>query len=160
MLLTAAVLTAIPIDIVLVVSFSPYSAHRIRHHTRCVLLAIILAAGILTDIVLVTLYCAISRCLCHFESYTNHVTKLATVILVASYSPLYSPHCTRHHTRRILLAIVLAAGILIDIEYSSRCIVQLPAVSVTLRATLTMSQSSPLSYSSRLTRHYTRSVLL
>src|SRR3978361_2524611 len=107
MLLAAAVLAAIPIDIVLVASFSPYSPHRTRHHMCCVLLAIILAAGILTDSVLVTLYCAISRCLCHSESYANHVTELATAILVAFYSPSYSPYCTCHHSHCIVLAIIL-----------------------------------------------------
>ena len=110
MLLTAAILTGIPMDIILVVSFSSYSPHRTRHHMRYVLLAIVLAAGILTDIVLVTLYCAISRSLCHSESYANHVTELATVILVASYSPSNSLHCTRHQTRRIVLAIIRTAS--------------------------------------------------
>ena len=72
----------------------------------------------------------------------------------------YSPRLTRTHTHGVLLAIVLAASILIDIilaasyllssspqapsltSYSSLYIVQLPGISVTLRAALTMSQSS------------------
>jgi len=38
------------------------------HYTCRVLLAVILTAGTLIDIVLVTLYCTTSRCLCHSES--------------------------------------------------------------------------------------------
>jgi len=75
-------------------------------------------------------------------------------------SQSYSPRLTCNYTRRVLLAIVLATGTLIDIilaasyplsfsllapsltSYSSLCIVQLPCVSVTLRAALTMSQCS------------------
>jgi len=107
-----------------------YSPCLTCNHTRRVLLAIVLAAGTLIDIILAAL--------------------------------------TRAHTRRGLLAIVLAAGTLIDIilaasyplsssllapsltSYSSLCIVQLPGVSVTLRAALTMSQSLQ-SYSPRPT---------
>ena len=44
-------------------------------------------------------------------------------------------------------------------SYSSLSIVQLPGVSVTLRAALTLSQSSP-SYSPRLTCNHTRRILL
>jgi len=66
---------ALSIAIVLVASFTPsYSPQLTRH----VLLAIILAAGTLIDIVLLTVYCTTSRCLCHSESCANHVTKLAT----------------------------------------------------------------------------------
>jgi hypothetical protein len=76
-----------------------YSSRLPRHHTRRVFLAIVLAAGILIDIVLVTSYCTPSHCLCRSESCANHVTKL-TIILVASYSPSYSSRLTRQHTRR------------------------------------------------------------
>jgi len=61
-----------------------------RSHSRHVLLTIVLAAGVLIDIVLVTVYSTTSRCLCHSESCTNHVTKLA-IILAASYSLSSSP---------------------------------------------------------------------
>ena len=50
----------------------------------------------------------------HSESCANHVTKLA-IILVASYSPLYSLHLTHSHTDHILLAIIIATSTLIDI---------------------------------------------
>jgi hypothetical protein len=71
-------------------SYSPSShSSRLTCHTCHALLAIVLAAGILIDIVLVTSYCTTSHCLCRSESYANHVTKLA-IILVASSSPSYS----------------------------------------------------------------------
>jgi len=94
-----------------------YLPHLTCNHTRRVLLAIVLAAGTLIDI-----------------------------ILAASYARSYSPCLTRAHTRRCLLVIVLTASTLIDIilaasyplsfsppapsltSYLSRCIVQLPAV--------------------------------
>jgi len=85
-----------------------------RSHSRHVLLAIVLAAGVLIDIVLVTVYSTTSQCLCHSESYANHVTRLA-IILAASYSLSSLPRLTRSHSRHILLAIVLATGILIAI---------------------------------------------
>jgi len=66
------------------------------------------------DIVLITVYSTTSRCLCHSESCANHVTKLA-IIHAASYSLSSSPRLTRSHSRRVLLAIVLAAGVLIAI---------------------------------------------
>jgi len=77
--------------------------------------------------------------------------------------PLYSLRLSCHHTRRNLLA----ASYLLSSSppapsltlYSSLCIVQLPGVSVTLRAALTLSQSSP-SYSPRLTCNHTRRILL
>ena len=101
--------------IILVASYSPlYSPRLTRSHTRRILLAIVLTAGTLIDIVLVTVYCTTSRCLCHAESYADLVTKLA-IILVTSYSLPYPPHLTRSHTRRVLPAIVLAASTLIDI---------------------------------------------
>ena len=83
-------------------------------YSRHVLLAIVLATGILIDIVLVTVYSTTSQCLCHSESCANHVTKLA-IILTASYSLSSSPCLTRSHSRHVLLAIVLAAGVLIAI---------------------------------------------
>jgi len=101
--------------IILVASYSPLYLPRLtRSHTRRILLAIVLAAGTLIDIVLVTVYCTTSRCLCHSESCANLDTKLA-IILVASYSLPYPPRLTRSHTRHFLPAIVLAAGTLIDI---------------------------------------------
>jgi hypothetical protein len=124
--------------------------HTRRHQTRRVLLVDIIPHRQLTrHVTLATLLAA-----------TVLTAILIAIVLVASFSPSYLPHLTRHHIRRVILAIVLAAGILVDIEYSSSCIVQLPAASVTLRAVLTKSQSSPLSYSSRLTRHHTRRVPL
>jgi hypothetical protein len=38
------------------------------------------------------LYCTTSHCLCHSVSCTNHVRKLTTVVLIASFSPSYSLH--------------------------------------------------------------------
>jgi hypothetical protein len=70
-------------------------------------------------------------------------------------------------TRRVLLAIILVAPYSLSsslpasssTSYSLRRILLLPNVSFALRATLTMSQSSPL-HSSRLPRHHARRVLL
>jgi len=135
------------------------------------LLAAILTAAklidiLLIDIVLVTSYCTTScRCSCHSESCANHVTKLA-IILAASYSLSSSLCPTRYRPRRVLLAIILAASYSLSssppapslTSYSSLRIVQLPAVCHS-GAALTMSQSSPF-YSSRLSRHHTRRVLL
>ena len=59
-------------------SLTSYSVHLTHFHTRRFLLAIVLAAGTLIDIVLLTVYCTTSWCLCHSDSCTNHVTKLAT----------------------------------------------------------------------------------
>jgi len=77
--------------------------------------------------------------------------------------PSYSSRLSRHHTRRDLLAASysLSSSPLAPslTSYSSLCIVQLPGVSVTLRAVLTLSQSSP-SYSPHLTCNHTRRVLL
>jgi len=68
--------------------------------------------------------------------------------------PSYSSHLSRHHTRRDLLATSYSLSSLPLVSsltsYSSLCIVQLPGVSVTLRAALTMLQSSQ-SYSLRPT---------
>jgi len=109
-----------------------YSPHLTCNHTRRVLLAIVLTAGTLIDIVLLTVYCSTSRCLCHSESCANLVTKLA-IILAASY--LQSYFAASYSLSSSPLAPSLTS-------YSSLCIVQLPGVSVTLRAVLTMSQSS------------------
>ena len=77
--------------------------------------------------------------------------------------PSYSSHNSRHHTRRNLLAAsysLLSSPLAPSLtSYLSLCILQLPGVSVTLRAALTLSQSSP-SYSPRLTCNHTRRVLL
>jgi len=77
--------------------------------------------------------------------------------------PSYSSCLSRHHTHRDLLAAsyLLSSSLLAPslTSYSSLCIVQLPGVSVTLRAALTLSQSSP-SYSPHLTCNHTRHVLL
>jgi len=73
---------------------------------------------------------------CHSESCTNHVTKL-TIILAASYLLSSSPRLTCSYSRHILLAIVLAAGVLIAILLivivliASCCICQLSFVSDT-----------------------------
>ena len=106
---------ALCIDIILATSYSLLSSPRLtRFHSRHVLLPIVLAAGVLIDIVLVTVYSTTSQCLCHSESCANHVTKLA-IILAVSYSLSSSPRLTRSHSRHVLLAIVLATGILIAI---------------------------------------------
>jgi len=77
--------------------------------------------------------------------------------------PSYSSRLSCHHTRRNLLtaSYSLSSSLLAPslTSYSSLYIVQLPCVSVTLRAALTLSQSSP-SYSPRLTCNHTRRVLL
>ena len=77
--------------------------------------------------------------------------------------PSYWSHLSRHHTHRDLLAASysLSSSPLAPslTSHSSLCIVQLPGISVTLRAALTLSQSSP-SYSPRLTCNHTRRVLL
>jgi len=77
--------------------------------------------------------------------------------------PWYLSLVSHHHTRRDLLAAFysLSSSPLAPslTSYSSLCIVQLHGVSVTLRAALTLSQSSP-SYSPRLTCNHTRRVLL
>jgi len=107
-----------------------YSLRLSRHHTRRVLLALILAASYSPTLAASyplsfsppapSLTSYTSRCIvqfpavCHSESCANHVTKLA-IILAASYLQSYSPHLTCNHTRRVLLAIILAAGTLIDI---------------------------------------------
>jgi hypothetical protein len=52
-------------------------------------------------------YCTTSRCLCHSESCANHITKLPTIIHVASFSPhtrhvlrsIYSPRPTHYRAR-------------------------------------------------------------
>jgi len=65
-----------------------YSSNLSRHYTHRILLAVVLATGTHIDIILVTLYCTTSRCLCHSERSANHVTKLAiilTIIPAASY---------------------------------------------------------------------------
>ena len=83
--------------IILVVYYSPlYMPYLTRSHTWYVLLTIILATSTLIDIVLVTVYCTTSQCLCHSQSCANHFK-------------------ARHHTRRVLLAIVLTTSILITI---------------------------------------------
>jgi len=63
-------------------SSTSYSSRLSRHYTRRLLLAVVLAASTVNDIVLVTLYCTTSRCLCHSESYANHVTKLAIILTI------------------------------------------------------------------------------
>jgi len=69
-----------------------YSSHLSRHYTRRVLLAIVLAASTLIDIVLVTVYV--------------HLPSPSSVTLRAALTC----HKARHHTRRVLLAIMLTAS--------------------------------------------------
>ena len=91
---------------------------------------------------------------------------LRAVLTMSQSSPSYSLHPTRYRPRRVLLAIILAASYSLSssppapslTSYSSLRIVQLPPVCHS-GAALTMSQSSPF-YSSRLSRHHTRRVLL
>ena len=88
---------ALSIAIVLVASFTPSYLPRLTHH---VLLArVVLAAGTLIDIVLLTVYCTTSQCLCHSESCANHVTKV-TIVLTASYLQSYLPYPTCYRPRR------------------------------------------------------------
>jgi len=99
-----------------------YLPRRTCSHTRRVLLPLILAASYSLSFSppAASLTSYLLRCMvqlpavCHSESCANHVTKLA-IILVASYSPLYSLRLTCTHTRRVRLTIVLAAGTLMDI---------------------------------------------
>jgi len=75
-------------------------------------------------------------------------------------SPSYSLRPTGYHPHRFLLALIVAMSYSLSssppasslTSYSSLCFLQLSCVSVTLRAALTMSQSSP-SYSPRPTRY-------
>jgi len=96
-------------------------------------------------------------------SELNLAKAQALVVAWRFLLPSYSSRLSRHHTRRDLLAasyslssLLLAPSLT---SYSSLCIVQLPGVSVTLRAALTLSQSLP-SYSPRLTCNHTCRVLL
>ena len=91
---------------------------------------------------------------CKSASVSSSLALSIAIILVASFTPSYSPR----PTRRVLLAesSPLAPSLT---SYSSLCIVQLPCVSFTLRAALTLSQNSP-SYSPHLTCNHTRRVLL
>jgi len=95
-----------------------YSLRLTCNYTHHVLLAIILTAGTLIDIILAVSYplwfslpapsltSYSSRCIvqlpaiCHSESCANHVTKLA-IMLAASYLQSYSPcpTCYRPHHR-------------------------------------------------------------
>jgi len=102
-----------------------------------ILTAIKLIDILLIDIVLVTSYCTSShRCSCHSESCANHVPNLAS-ILDASYSLSFLPRLTRSYSHHVLLAIVLAPGVLITILLivvvliASCCIRQLSFVSDT-----------------------------
>jgi len=80
-----------------------------------ILTAIKLIDILLIDIVLVISYCTSScRCSCHSESCANHVPNLSS-ILDASYSLSSLLPLTRSYSRHVLLAIVLAAGVLITI---------------------------------------------
>ena len=116
-----------------------YSPRRTCSHTRRVLLPLILAASYSLSFSppAASLTSYLLRCMvqlpavCHSESCANHVTKLA-IILVASYSPLYSLRLTCTHTRRVLLAVSDSLSFSPPApsltSYLSRCIVQLPAV--------------------------------
>jgi len=81
--------------------------HPHRHHTRCVLLAIIHAASILIDIVLVASYVLSS--MPPASSSTSYSSRL-TCYHPRRRHPHRHPH--RHRTRCVLLAIIYAAGIL------------------------------------------------
>jgi len=118
-----------------------YSSPLSRHHTRCDLFAASYSLSSSPLAPSLTLYSS----LCIVQLPGVSVTLRAALTLSQS-SPSYSPRLTYNRTRRVLLAIVLAAGTLIDIIlaasyplsfsppvpsltlYSSRCIVQLPAV--------------------------------
>jgi len=108
-------------------------------------------------------------------SDSNGLALTTTIVLVTSFTPSYLLHLTCSHTRRVLLAVILAASYLLLFSplapsltsYLSHCIVQLPAVChsescanhVTKLAIIRIT-SYLQSYSSCLIRHYTRHVLL
>ena len=95
-----------------------------RHPTRRVLLAIIHAAGILKDIVLVASYLLSST---PPASSSTSYSSRPTCYHPRRRHPHRHPHC--HRTRRALLVIVLAAGILIGILFIdvAHCVVSHPA---------------------------------
>jgi len=89
------------IDIILAASYSLSSSLCLTHsHSRQVLLAIVLAACTLIDIVLVTVYSSTSQCLCHSESCAN----------MSQSSPSYSPRPTLYRPCHILLALIVATS--------------------------------------------------
>jgi len=118
-----------------------YSSHLSRNHPRRDLLAVsyLLSSSPLAP----SLILYSSLCIVQLPSVS---VTLRDALTLSQSSPSYSPHLTCNHTHRVLLAIVLAAGTLIDIilavsyplsfsppapsltSYSSHCIVQLPAV--------------------------------
>jgi len=118
-----------------------YWSRRSRHLTRRDLLAT--SYSLSSSPLAPSLTSHSSLCIVRLPSVS--VTLRAALTLSHS-SPSYLPCLTCNHTRRVLLPIVLAAGTLIDIKltasyplsfsppapwltsYSSRCIVQLPAV--------------------------------
>jgi len=111
-----------------------------RHRTRCVLLAIIHAAGILIDIVLVSSYALSS--MPPASSSTSYSSRL-TCYHPRRRHPHRHPH--RHRTHCVLLAIIHAASILIDIVLvASYVLSSMPPA------------SSSTSYSSRLTCYHPR----
>jgi len=69
-------------------------------------------------------------------SVSNGLALSIAIILIVSFTPSYSPHLTCSHTHHVLLALILAASYSLSFLppapsltlYSSRCIVQLPAV--------------------------------
>jgi len=114
--------------------------HPHRHRTRCILLAIIHTAGILIDIVLVSSYALSS--MPPVSSSTSYSSRL-TCYHQRRRHPHRHPH--RHRTRCVLLAIIHAAGILIDIVLvASYVLSSMPPA------------SSSTSYSSRLTCYHPR----
>jgi len=52
---------------------------------------------------------------CESASVSNGLALFIAIVLAASYLLSYSPRLTSSHTHRLLLAIILAAGTLIDI---------------------------------------------
>ena len=52
---------------------------------------------------------------CESASVSNGLALSIAIVLAVSYLLLYSPRLTSSHTRHLLIAIILAAGILIDI---------------------------------------------
>jgi len=96
-------------------------------------------------------------------SEPNLAKAQALVVAWRFLLPSYSSHLSHYHTccDSLVASYSLSSSPLAPslTSYSSLCIVQLPGVSVTLRAALTLSQSLP-SYSPRLTCNHTRRVLL
>jgi len=78
-------------------------SHEACRSSRRLLFAIVIATGILINIVLVASYCTTSPCICPSESCANHVPKCID-LQAASYSRSSTPpQSSLYHTRRVVL---------------------------------------------------------